>query len=401
MNSYYSYARARPSRQASAAFVWRRILVLFLAQIAVPALCIAQDIDSDGWGVADGDCCDVASAACPHPVFVNPGAFEILGNLVDDDCDVASSDSVTPPDCSTVAKFNSVTGLDLAQAMDICQLTTSSPPLSLRKWGLISALLQKPDGSTPNATELSNFGNKQSAVLANFGVQNPLGGATMAGLSSGTMRDTNKPGYVAPVPGINHGSSSGLPADFLAAHGGTMPQGSTCEGNCPSTASVANDGVNTRLSLRTPTNVAGFHYRYRFFASDFSSFRCTNFNDWHLALLVGQHPSLPTDKNIAIDPDGHFIRTGDFPFQICQAVGCYTCPAGLTPMNNTGFEVSGNGAATGWETAKASVVPRETIDLRLMVFDSGDGLYDSTVLLDAFQWLPEIVFGGPLTAGFE
>ena len=42
--------------------------------------------DGDGWTTCDNDCCD-SPFECPSPALVNPGALEIGGNLVDDDCD--------------------------------------------------------------------------------------------------------------------------------------------------------------------------------------------------------------------------------------------------------------------------------------------------------------------------
>jgi hypothetical protein len=45
------------------------------------------DEDGDGWTVCGGDCCDAIGPNCLKPELVNPGAFEVPGNMVDDDCD--------------------------------------------------------------------------------------------------------------------------------------------------------------------------------------------------------------------------------------------------------------------------------------------------------------------------
>ena len=44
------------------------------------------------------------------------------------------------------------------------------------------------------------------------------------------------------------------------------------------------------------------------------------------------------------------------------------------------------GGGTGWLTTSGNVKPGETIELRFIVWDTGDSYYDSVVLLDDFVW---------------
>jgi hypothetical protein len=44
------------------------------------------------------------------------------------------------------------------------------------------------------------------------------------------------------------------------------------------------------------------------------------------------------------------------------------------------------GGGTGWLTVSGNVQPGETIELRLVVWDTSDALYDTVVLLDRFAW---------------
>ena len=377
----------------------RATMLVMSLMLLAPAWCVAQDLDGDGWAPSDGDCCDVASASCPHPIYVNPGALEIVGNLVDDDCDVATSDDTPPPACSGTLDFT-VTPQQIAEAMDLCLATTQNPPLPLRRWGLISASFLLADGATPNATSLGQMQNSQAAVLNSYGTGGigSVRGTTMAGLSNGWMRDQNDPGYAG--TSSTFGRSGNPPAAFLAAHGGSLPTGNLCGTSCPG-GTGANDSVNTRLTLRAPTNVVALSYRFRHFTGDYPTYLCSAYNDLHLALLNSSHPALPADRNIAANADGSRCSSGNTAYSLCTAgqatnYPCVTCDAGATALAGTGIA-----AGTDWSLARGPVVPGETLTLDLMVFDVGDNIIDMNVLLDDFQWLPEIVFGGPLTAGFE
>jgi hypothetical protein len=44
------------------------------------------------------------------------------------------------------------------------------------------------------------------------------------------------------------------------------------------------------------------------------------------------------------------------------------------------------GGGTGWLAIHWNVQPGETIELRFVVWDTGDALYDSVVVLDQFEW---------------
>ena len=46
----------------------------------------------------------------------------------------------------------------------------------------------------------------------------------------------------------------------------------------------------------------------------------------------------------------------------------------------------GNGGATAWLTTTAPVIPGEIFNLDFYLWDTGDHILDSTVILDNFQW---------------
>ncbi|HEX2879977.1 MAG TPA: choice-of-anchor L domain-containing protein [Polyangiaceae bacterium] len=349
----------------------------------------SEDLDGDGWGRCDNDCCDV-TGDCPDPSLQNPGAYEIVGNELDDDCDLATSDS-SAVSCSTGTDFAAVGASDLAAAMDLCQTTTLSPALAQKKWGVISAQQLNADGSTPASPRLTEIQDWQSAILTGYGtVVVPQAGDNMVGLSTGKMRDVGDAGYAVPNAGTDFMSDGSPPAAYLAQHGGVLPNAPSC----PAGAG-ANDSVNLRLTIRVPTNVSGLRYRYRFFSSEYWSYSCTAYNDFSLALLTSTHDDIPDDRNIAFDSVGNPLSVNINFFEVCQPKTGYTCPLGTGDLAGTGMDaddpIAGGtqptGGGTAWQTVQAPVVPGETVVLDLMIFDVGDNTLDSVLLLDDFEWV--------------
>ncbi|MBR57710.1 MAG: hypothetical protein CMH54_06580, partial [Myxococcales bacterium] len=339
------------------------------------------DIDGDGYSPSDGDCCETV-ADCVNPAQVNPGAYEFVGNGLDDDCDPTTSDTTPPSDCSTTTAFNNVTGLQLAQAMGLCDFTTEDSG----RWGVISAELTNANGTTPSATVLNHMQNQQTAVLENYSINVvPQDGVTMVGLSNGKMRDATDPGFVPPGPGTSFGNYSQPPSHYLAAHGGELPFSSTCSGICPA-GDGANDGVNLRLTIRVPTNAVSFQYHHRFFSAEYWNYSCNPSNDFHLALLQSAGPGIPSDTNIAFDSSNNPMSVNNGFFEVCVPKGCYMCTSGTADLEGTGMDLNFFGGGTPWLVTTAPVVPGEIITLDLMIFDVADDAWDSLVLFDAWQW---------------
>ncbi len=345
------------------------------------------DADGDGYGTCSGDCCDAVGPGCGDPDLVNPGAFEYPGNMVDDDCNPATTDAGQPTTCSTVQKLTGVTPVDMLNAMDICETSVGG------SWGIVSAQFLLANGNTPSATQLSNMQNSQAAILTAYGTDpsnTPQLNATMAGISSGAMRYQGQTGYVNPNPGTAFNVDSTPPAAYLAANGGALPSSAGCSGNCPA-GTGANDPVNLRAQIKVPTNAQSMSYKFRFFSSEYWTYSCTTFNDFYLALLTSTAMGIPADKNISFDAAGNPVSVNNGFFEVCQPKGCYTCPSGLGGLAGTGMQLNSGstgptGGATNWLTTTAPVVGGETITMEFMVFDVSDNILDTNVLLDSFQF---------------
>ncbi len=365
-----------------------------------------NDQDGDGWTIQDGDCCDVGGTPiCTQPEKVNPGAFEYLGNGVDDDCDATTSDTVAPAECTPLPLQTPTTSLALAKAMDLCQFTSESPPLPQKKWGVVATDLTLADVTSAPP-------NVQVGVLGSFGQYvTPKKGTTMASLSSGTARAEGDPGDVHPQDGPMNGQDGtyngntqvGVPADYLAANGGTVPNPASCPACNNANCTQAFDSVRFRMRIRVPTNAQSFSYALKFYTSEYPEYSCQTYNDFFVALLDSswvpdpmanppQDP-LPADKNIAIDGLGNAVSVNNAFLDVCfPAMGAPpgSCPSGTLELIGTGMG-GWNGAVTDgggtvWLINEAPVVPGETIELEFITWDAGDHNVDSLVLLDRFRW---------------
>jgi hypothetical protein len=367
--------------------------------------------------VGQGDCCDTPGI-CGKPELVNPGAFEYLGNGVDDDCDAVTADYLPVPDCGPGALEVPTSGEDLLRSMDICQFTKETLPKAKQKWGVISSQLLFADGS-PNP-KIETTGNVQVGVLANYGLYvKPQKGSTMASLSCGTARDLGDAGYVHPQNGTvtgqlgsyNANTRVQVPAAYLKEHDGKVPS----PGNCPICVPPTNpdggapppndciaafDSVNLKARIRVPTNAFSFSYKFKFYTAEYPEFICQKFNDFFVVLLDSSwvpNPKanppelpLPADKNIAFDAQKNAVSVNNGFFEVCYPFKTGDCPGGTLDLEGTGMGGWGtnykDGGGTEWLTNDAPVVPGETIELQFIIWDAGDHNVDSLVLLDKFRW---------------
>ncbi len=375
------------------------------------------DSDGDGFSVCQGDCCDVAGPACSDPQLVNPGAIEAPGNMVDDDCD-GLVDNVAAAQCDTGLASDSADPLDFARAMELCNVAPQTPMPGQQNSGVLSATFTL-------ASSMGTPAAQSRSIRPGFGT----GTATRMGdslvvLSSGHAAATGDtaPAFADFQQGQNMGTETSVPAAWLAANGGTLPSAPGCP---VATNESAFDSVMYSLRIRVPSNANSFSVDVNFISAEYPQWVCSPFNDFFVVLLNSTFsgtPANPADTNLAryTAPDTNvypvgvnlaFGDTGLFQQCISGATGCGGAATAGTTMSctdasqlaGTGFDVvnppnigpgepgscGGSnllGGGTGWLTTSGNVVPGEEIDLQFAIWDTGDPIYDSVVLLDNFRW---------------
>ena len=357
------------------------------------------DGDGDGWTGDEGDCNDCD----PN---VNPGAIDVLATedggttMVDVDCNGVFD---PPEPCDTGLAVDSMNPLDAAKAVELCRVASQNPADKKQKtWGVVHAAWVLPDGSDPTQNASVNIANYHlgHGMLSGLGPNvNVQGGQSMLGLSSGTARVPNTPGYQA-VSGFSKGYTSGQPQGF-------PKESPLC--NSGSTTGQANDGAAVEITIRAPTNATGFTFDFNFFSYEWPSYVCTQFNDFFVAQLT-PIPAGQTDGNISFDSQGNPVSVNNAFVEACGCTAGPPCTAGgksfPCSLGNTGLVGTGFGkdtagvdhGSTGWLVTKAPVKGGETITIRWTVYDAGDGILDSTTLIDNWKWIAN---GGTVVVGTD
>ena len=353
---------------------------------ADPANCNSgptDDNDKDGFTVAGGDCNDCD----PN---VNPAAIEVIAvagadggvpTPVDENCD-GKVDNIPPP-CDVgldVADSNPMNG---AKAVDLCHVATGP-----KDWGVVSAKWCMADGSPPPGNPEFDLGH---GMLSGFGPNVKVqSGGRMLGLSSGTARQPTDPGYMS-VGGFDKGYTGNHPQGF--------PKESPACGPTIITG-TPHDPTGLEVVVRAPSNAHGFSFNFNFFTYEWPNYICSKFNDFFVALL-SPIPMGQSDGNISFDTQGNPVSVNNAFIEVCGCQGnppmpcnaggkSFPCSLGDQGLVGTGFKDQfQDHGSTGWLFTKAPVAPGEQITMRWAVYDSGDGILDSTTLIDNWQWIAE------------
>lgn len=334
--------------------------------------------DNDGFSVAEGDCDDFAE-------LVNPGAYDIPNNGIDEDCD--GSDALTGS-CDEHLALDASDPLDAARAIELC------PAADDKHWGVLSARWTTPDGEGTPGDALMH------GILPSFGnAFSPRAGTHFLALSSGVAR---APGQADYTPGCS--DQFDTPTANLPDHfDGTST-------TCPPEAQLTEiqDAIALEIVLRVPTNASALIFDSAFFTEEYPDFICTPYNDVFEVLVDPTPAGASADGNVVFDLDGNAVTVNNSLLRACDPGEFggkrFACPLGLEPLQGTGYEdcegietVFGTildtffgrdealpeyGASTGWLKTEFSVQPGGTVTLLFAIWDSGDGALDSLSLID-------------------
>jgi hypothetical protein len=277
-------------------------------------------------------------------------------------------------------------------------------------WGLVSAAYTQ----GYNATTAPNAG--QHGILPAFGnIITPREGAKLGVLSSGYALQCDDASQTATCAA----SGTGDPY-FKGAQTAMDPTGSVAPPGYPKSTAACTlvtsvfDTVGVTLQIKVPKNAAGLSLDFDFYSSEWPEYVCTAYNDQFVMWLQSEAwggANGGGNLNVAFDATGNPISVNTPFLTRCTAgtpTGCLgtvtgtaLCPGGPTELQGTGFynlgtyctNQSTGGGATGWLTSTAPVKGGEVITLQLIIWDTGDANWDSSVVLDHLRW-----YGSPQPA---
>jgi hypothetical protein len=297
----------------------------------------------------------LAGQSCPEGAFVT--GFDAGGNII-----CSSTPPVTPTATPTPAPtgtpvphvpcdggftLDSTDPLEAAKALGICE-------------GVQSAEWVLPDGSAAPAGPSYNVGH---GLLADFGTNVlPQEGSALLGLSSGTARDANDPGFGG-VVAYNKGYTHALPAGFPV----TTP-------SCPTPSTTGYDGVALKVTVQVPAGVTGLSFDWKYYTFEYPEWVCTSYVDQAAVLLDG--------GNVLLTGSGDPVNSNT-PMEVCSG-----CVLGTADLMGTGFDALNDSGATDWHAVTMSATAGGTYELVFTIWDSSDSAFDSTILFDNWQWLP-------------
>ena len=300
---------------------------------------------------------------------------KVCGDGTDNDCDGTKEEM--PTTCDALASLDKTKPLDYARAIELCD-TDHTCDLDKKCPGELACVDNKcrrvlkasfNSGSDPRSRTIS----KLLAKAKNASLNGPRMGESFAILASG-LTEYDPYNGVCPQQGTMFGNT-GVDPD---------PKASDKE---------ANDMSELTLEILVPTNARSFSFDFHFLTTEYPDFLDTQFNDTFWVHLE----SKKFKGNISFDKNGTPIRLNSAFFDICDPYPpkpktSQFCTQSAKELDGTGYylecysQTEPAGGSTGWLTTTAPVEPGEKITLTFSIFDKGDEILDSHVLIDNFRW---------------
>ncbi|MEM6786264.1 MAG: choice-of-anchor L domain-containing protein [Myxococcota bacterium] len=308
---------------------------------------------------------------------------------------------ISDPDgpCDAGLDVDDPAARNAARALGLCK---DKDPDDDGDWGVISTRWSMVDGAPlPSGIE-DAYAIGHGILDVSFGRNSlrPLEGDRFLLLSTGAAREPNRPGYAAE----RDKGYLGSPPD------GFPREATQCGGIV---TGPPHDDIALEVTMKAPPGAEGLAFDFIFYTREWPVYVCTTFNDFFVALLSPRRAGQATD-NISFDGLGNPISVNAAFLDVCDCPGTgdctvppatpqfdYACNEGDLALQDTGFDSDPqfpqwSHGATQWLTTVAPVAPEETVTLRFAAWDSADGIFDSSTLIDDFRWRGRVE-GPPVT----
>ena len=143
---------------------------------------------------------------------------------------------------------------------------------------------------------------------------------------------------------------------------------------CAASARLAVDGdrATLDLSFAVPGDAASVRFRFLWLTRESEPWPGGSADDGFSALVDGAAWS----GEVALDTGGNLVVGSEVTYDL----------EGPLDLAGTGFEL---GSSTGWIRVEVPVAPDSEAGMTFQLWDGGDGVRDSAVLLDAFEYRQE------------
>ncbi|MEZ4381679.1 MAG: choice-of-anchor L domain-containing protein [Nannocystaceae bacterium] len=192
----------------------------------------------------------------------------------------------------------------------------------------------------------------------------------------------NNPDEQTSLPGImshQRGSNNGV--------GGTPFLNCDGAGDCSDTlfaqwnlgTKTANDVIYFQFDVTVPKGTYGYNVDFAYFSVEYPEWVNTSFND--MAILWSSSETYTGNVTFITD-----LNDTPRPLTVTALAqsGLMKYTQNSPELANTGYDQQGGG--TGWATVKGSAQPEETFTLAWTVFDKGDTVLDTALIIDNWRW---------------
>ncbi len=315
------------------------------------------DMDNDGVTVCGGDCND-------YDRRVAPTNIEMMGDGLDNNCNGVIDEPEHLCDCArdetTLQLLNMGPNASFGDALGLCNTAWHAQPLTIIGAQSAAIISYDPDGTTPGA---NGWGALRPIAPRQVDPEDPVMpvGCQMIALFSGAEFN--------PEPQMDETASD---------LGETCVDPVTMIANAESDdqAAECHDMTQIVLRLRVPANAEGLAFDFIFLSSEYPEWVGSEFNDTFYAMMKDETAGGPRN-NISFDTNNKAITVNNDFFT-----------PGAQDLTGTGYD--SDASSTPWLTTRAPVEPGSIIEIIFSIHDEGDGILDSAVVIDNFRWVKDV-----------